>query len=171
MKTVEDHIAFVNEQSAFHRRQAERYANDRRRNSAHAATAESFDELANFLTEKAQDKGQASEVDGINLSWSEIKQVPEELLAELSVTESDRFDFSIVELIDKCGGVASLDRILVELYKSTSEVYKRTALNARLYRLSQKGLLFTLPGKKGVYSTSANTTQGVDNDTVQNNVE
>jgi hypothetical protein len=57
-------------------------------------------------------------------------------------------------VIDEAGGVASLDQILVGHFRKTGEVMKRTTLTSRLYRMANKGLIFPLPNKKGVYSTS-----------------
>ena len=74
-------------------------------------------------------------------------------MAELSISESDKLDYSLVSLIKSCGGVATLDRILVSVYKLTEEIMKRATLNSRLYRMVQKGLIYSVPGKKGVYST------------------
>ena len=69
------------------------------------------------------------------------------------ISESDKAEFTIVSLIDESGGVASLDQILVALYRKTGEISKRLGLNSRLYRMVQKGLIHSVPGKKGVYST------------------
>ncbi|TWC65285.1 hypothetical protein FBX98_11448 [Burkholderia sp. SJZ115] len=76
------------------------------------------------------------------------------MLAELSLNDSDRKDFLIVEIIDDIGGTASLDRILVNLYKRTGEIEKRTKLVSRLYRMVSKDLIYQSPDRKGVYTTS-----------------
>ncbi|MGD8327688.1 MAG: hypothetical protein PVF65_12305, partial [Sphingomonadales bacterium] len=82
----------------------------------------------------------------------EVEGLPEELLTELSLSESDKIDYTILSLVSELGGVATLDRLLVSLYQETKEIFKRATLNARIYRLIQKGLLHSVPGKKGVYS-------------------
>ena len=51
------------------------------------------------------------------------------------------------------GGVLSLDKLLIGLYKKTGEIHKRQALVSRLYRMSQKGVVFGVANKKGFYAT------------------
>ena len=51
------------------------------------------------------------------------------------------------------GGIASLDQILVGLYRNSGELWKRNTLTSKLYRMAQKGVVFQVPEKKGVYST------------------
>jgi hypothetical protein len=88
----------------------------------------------------------------LGLSWEEIHGLPQELLEELSISESDKIEFNISSLITELGGVASLDRLLVALFRQSNEITKRAALNQRLYRMVQKELIHSVPGKKGVYS-------------------
>lgn len=155
MKNVEDFLSFVKSQSDFHERQAIRFRDNERRNKLHSGTSEMLNQLYEYLlSTKSVSKKTDTQTNGMSLSWSELEELPQELIEELSITDSDRLDYSIVELIDKCGGVASLDRILVGIYKLTGEILKRVNLNARLYRMGQKEMIFSVPGKKGIYSTS-----------------
>lgn len=158
MSEIDKHIGFVNNQAAFHERQVERFSTDLRRTDLHKSTADKFNELAAFLEAQrkkieADEPLSANGVERLSLSWEEIDGLPEELLSELSISESDKFDFHIVAAVGDSGGVASLDRLLVSLFKSTGEIMKREKLNSRIYRLIQKEMLFSVPGKKGVYST------------------
>ncbi|WP_312602970.1 hypothetical protein [Acinetobacter schindleri] len=82
----------------------------------------------------------------------DIEDLPPELLAQLNITESDKKDMYLSNLIKKCGGVISLDKLLIAIYKDSGEIYERNKLMARLYRMSQKGLIHTHPYKKGQYS-------------------
>jgi hypothetical protein len=59
----------------------------------------------------------------------------------------------IEHIIAQSGGFLSLDKIMVELYKRTREIHKRNTLTSRLYRMAQRGTIYNVPGKKGVYST------------------
>ncbi len=90
----------------------------------------------------------------LNLDWEEIEGLPPEVLEELSISESDRTKFNIISGIRAMGGVASLDRIIIYLYKQHNDLQKRGPLNQRLYRMVQKELIFSVPRKKGVYSSS-----------------
>jgi hypothetical protein len=154
----EEHIAFVKAQVGFHERQKEKYSSDLRRSEMHEATAERFEMLADYLEGiQTQVKNGAlistSEMPRLDLSWSEIEDLPDDLLEELSISESDKLDFAIVAAVTESGGVASLDRILVHVFRQTSQICKRANMNSRVYRLMQKGLLFSVPGKKGIYCT------------------
>jgi hypothetical protein len=46
-----------------------------------------------------------------------------------------------------------LDRIIVDLYKKTRDVPKRSNIISRLFRMAERGMIYNVPGKKGVYST------------------
>lgn len=158
---VEEQTDFVKSQMEFHLRQADRFKTDKRRNELHSGTAAKFKLLYDWIIE-ANDKIKnlpvaLNELDrpkgSINVPWDEVKDMPLELLEELSISDSDKSDYVVVSIVERVGGVASLDRILVELYKETGEVVKRANLNARIYRMIQKEALYSVPSKKGVYST------------------
>jgi hypothetical protein len=162
MDNLHPHIEFVKSQAEFQRRQAIRFANEPKRNALHLGSAERFESLHSCLVD-LQDKldkkptlfddlGDQSNMRRISLSWEEVEGLPPELLEELSVSESDKTEFIIRSLIVELGGVASLDRILVALFRQSGEVTKRAALNQRLYRMVQKEMVYSVNGKKGVYS-------------------
>lgn len=89
----------------------------------------------------------------LTLLPSDLKDLPEELLRELSVTSSDFLDFEIVEIIDAAGGIMTLDHLIIALYRNTGDIHERSKLNSRLYRMTKKGMVKSLAGKKGVYAT------------------
>ena len=162
MNNIEDHKIFVKNQMEFHLRQVDRYALDKRRSEQHSGTAAKFRLLLEFLEEtdkklknipiKLNDLGAPK--GSVNVAWDEVQGLPAELLEELSISDSDKSDYAVVTIVEQAGGIASLDRILVEIYKDTNEIVKRANLNARIYRMIQKEMLFSVPGKKGVYSTA-----------------
>jgi len=161
MLDFEADIEFVKSQLAFHEAQAVKYANEPRRAERHHSTAIRFRALLSDLTEAAQLletlpelRERAGNAPRLTLAWDEIEGLPPEVLAELSISDSDKTEFSVQSAIRELGGVASLDRLIVYLFKTTGEVHKRTPLNQRLYRMSQKDMIFSVPGKKGVYSIS-----------------
>jgi len=55
-------------------------------------------------------------------------------------------------MVEEAGGVLSLDRILIGIFKETGEIHKRDNLNQRIYRMTKRGDLYAVPSKKGVYS-------------------
>jgi hypothetical protein len=160
MKEIATHIALVKNQLEFHERQASRFEGEPRRASIHHHTAERFRELLGDLL-LLQDyqishpnwmTPQSDQPKRLALTWEEVEGLPSEVLAELSLSDSDRTEFAIVSAVRAVGGIASLDRIILHLYKATGELHKRIPLNQRLYRMTQKEILFPVPGKKGVYS-------------------
>ncbi|MBR8377913.1 hypothetical protein KDW20_19245 [Burkholderia cenocepacia] len=154
---VEKYGSFVKDQIDYQEKQAARAANRNEEARAKAAQgrAAMFRQLLIDLSslESLENSGASYQQDPIRLSPHDLDGLPEELLNELSLNDSDRKDFLIIEIIDDIGGTASLDRILVNLYKRTGEVEKRTKLVSRLYRMAAKELIYQHPDKKGVYTT------------------
>jgi hypothetical protein len=91
-----------------------------------------------------------------------LNGLPEELIQELNITTGDKTEFAIINLMTEAGGIVSLDRMIVGLYRRTGEIHKRSALLNRLYRMIQKGSIYSVPGKKGVYSTEEMNEQQVE---------
>lgn len=165
MNILTKHLQFVNEQVGIQDRLAIKYKNQKWRSEKHISAAESFRSLAEDLVVAARqldnlDQSQRSVVQSqqtkqirLLLTPEEVEDLPEELRSELSISGgADKTEFAIVQTIDASGGVASLDQILVGVYRRTNEIHKRSSLISRLYRMSGKGLVFPVPAKKGVYS-------------------
>ena len=110
-------------------------------------------EMAHVLEEGIEEAALPAPTPKVHLTPNDLDGLPEELMKELGLSESDRKEMLIVELIDKVGGVASINRILVEIYNATGEIEKRARLSSRLNRMQRKGLLFSVPKSKGIYAT------------------
>jgi hypothetical protein len=163
MGILAKYLPFVKEQSAFHKKNAERFKDNTFRTALHKQTAEKFDSLATDL--EAADKAleiapteapkpaQPKRQIQLSLSIEDVQGLPEELVQELSISDGDKTEFAIVNAIEEAGGIISLDRLLIALYKKTSEIHKRTYLTSRLARMAQKNAIYYVPGKKGIYST------------------
>jgi hypothetical protein len=152
---IEKYGPFVKEQIDHNDRSASKFRSDEKRAQAYLSRAAMFRQM---LVELEQSSGSA----GVTVSYSEaafrlsqeeIKDLPPELLSQLSLTESDKKEFLIAEIIDDLGGATSLDKILIAIFRRTNEVEKRVRLNARLYRMVNKGMIFAHPSRKGIYST------------------
>lgn len=86
---------------------------------------------------------------------SELEGLPDDLVKQLSINnESDGLDYKILAAVENAGGSLSLDHILIALYHATKKVETRKAVTARLYRMSQRGLIYSVAGRKGVYTTN-----------------
>lgn len=78
-----------------------------------------------------------------------IHDLPEELLKELSVSKTDELEDQLVTVINAYGRTASLDQILVGLYRKFRVTQKRRFIQNKLYRMSN---VWSVRGKKGVYT-------------------
>lgn len=82
----------------------------------------------------------------------DLSDLPPELLKELSESIKGETD-PLIKIIQGRGGIATLDEILIDLYRKYKEIGKRPIVSNKLYRLSRRGLCWSVPGKKGTYST------------------
>ena len=79
-----------------------------------------------------------------------IHDLPPELLEELSVAKTDELEDQLVTVIKAYGDEASLDQILVGLYRKFKVSQKRRFIQNKLYRMDT---VWSIGGKKGVYTT------------------
>ena len=84
----------------------------------------------------------------------DLDDLPEELRAQLVVGKKDALEDALISSLQRLNGVANLDELLVHVYKITGTVQKRTYLSNKLYRMSQAGVVESVPKKKGVYRLS-----------------
>jgi hypothetical protein len=94
----------------------------------------------------------------------DLADLPLELLAELSGGAKAETD-PLIQIINKRGGTASLDDILIDLYRAYNEIGKRTVIGNKLYRLARRELCWPVPGRKGIYTTTKPAAAvGISND-------
>jgi len=80
-----------------------------------------------------------------------VHDLPAELLEELSVAKADEIEDQLVTVIRACGDEASLDQILVGLWRKFKVSQKRRFLQNKLYRMDT---VWNVSGRKGVYTTT-----------------
>lgn len=163
MSMLAKHLTLVEGQAEYHERMADRLSKEKdqlsvAKSKKHRASAGRFRVLTEAMAMADRKLAEAEIVlkpvrllRSVNLMPDELEGLPDDLLSEL-ISDSDRTEREIFKVIEECGGVAGLDRIILSLYKRTGEIHKRAATTSRLYRMSQKGFAFPVPGKKGVYS-------------------
>ncbi len=88
------------------------------------------------------------------LAPADYDGLEKDLLSELNITEGDKLDLVIVDLINAAGGMLILDKIIIGLFHLTGEKHQRVSMTARLYRMSKKNLVYSVPKRKGVYTTN-----------------
>lgn len=159
MSILSKHFGFVNEQVGLQTKFATKFEKQEWRSSIHLNAANLFKELAADLMEadRLLDEGGGTrpfKPSKLALTAQDVEGLPEELLAELTFSGGDKAEMAIVQIINDNGGIASLDQIIVAIYRKTGEISKRSQMTSKLYRMSQKGLLFSVPNKKGAYSSA-----------------
>jgi hypothetical protein len=162
-----DYLLFLSEQITFHIKRAEVYEGGRKK--LHLDTADKFKALSEELSRlyalyaaAVDSRSEAkSSVSGnqLSLSLEDIEGLPVELVEELSISSTDLTEFAITSLIDEAGGILSLDKILVGLYKETGEIHRRQNMTNRLYRMVAKNMIYSVPNKKGAYATHKLTSE------------
>lgn len=85
-------------------------------------------------------------------SLGDLSDLPDELVKELSAKRVDDLEEQILVVIRACGGEANLDQVLVGLYRKYKVVQTRRYTQNKLYRMSQKELIYPLPGQRAAYS-------------------
>lgn len=140
---MSEHIESVNRIARLYRNGAEKLEGDRRKwniqvaERLEAASAE-LARLYELTSALPPDLGN-------------IYDLPPELQQELSITKTDELDDQLITVINAYGGTATLDQILVGLYRKFGISQKRRFLQNKLYRMT---MVWSLPGKKGVYTTA-----------------
>jgi hypothetical protein len=84
----------------------------------------------------------------------DLSDLPPELVKELSEEATREVTHPLIEIIDGRGGTATLDEILIDLYRKYKKVGKRASVVQRLSVLSRRGLCRPVPGARGYYTTA-----------------
>lgn len=84
----------------------------------------------------------------------DLEGLPKELLDSLEIPDSKKMEMLIIKCVDSVGGSASINKILISLYRDTGEIHGRKETANRVYRMTQKGLLFSSSLGKGIYTTA-----------------
>jgi hypothetical protein len=115
---------------------------------------EEFRDLANALAQTISELEQLRKASKpIPLfEGDDISDLPKELLAELSVTKTETIEDQVFQIVKSAGGKSNIDTILVYLYRNYGEVQTRKYVQNKLWRMAQKEILWSVPGKKGWYT-------------------
>ena len=97
-------------------------------------------------------------------SYGDVSDLPPELLAQLSGVKTDELEDQIYVTVKAAGDQIDLDHLLIELYRRFGDIHQRRFLMNKAYRMSQKGLIHLVTGKKGVYSVVPQSAPAVEDD-------
>jgi len=81
-----------------------------------------------------------------------LSELPEALRSQIPAARLDQLETDILTVLEKSfEGVASVDEILVGLFRHTGEILDRQKIANKLYRMSNSKLLESVQQKRGVY--------------------
>ena len=157
---LDDEIAFVKSQIEHHKRSVEHFRKKDIEIKArrHSGILRRFEDIL-VKMEAANAPASVSltvtpEDAKIGSRLGDVMDLPEELRAQLVSVQYDEAEMQIVSLVrDSFGGVATIDEIFVGLYRTHGISSPREALANKIYRMTRKELLFSVSGRKGVYTT------------------
>ena len=83
----------------------------------------------------------------------DTSDLPEEVMKQLASAQMDDLESKVIQTLkSRYEGIANLDEIIVGLYRDFQYIPDdRRKLNNKLYRMSKRGLLESVPKRKGVY--------------------
>lgn len=80
-----------------------------------------------------------------------LEDLPPELRSQIKSAGMDELEEAVVEVVKSFDGIASVDEILVGLYRNYQRIEDREQLSRKLYRMTKKGLLKPEPKRRGIY--------------------
>lgn len=160
MDNIDEFIKFLKSNHNFHERKARELKLDPKRAAKHSQTAEGLQQIADWFEDYLASPSQpypnsdtsanASVEDLFSLNPLEIDQLPEDFRNEISISESDRQDAQVIELLRLANRPLDLNELLIGCWRKFGIQYKRNQLTARLYRVSKRGDIYVVG--KGTYS-------------------
>ncbi|WP_309622154.1 hypothetical protein [Novosphingobium sp.] len=88
----------------------------------------------------------------IPAAYGDLSDLPPELVKELTGTKVDDLEQQLFTIIKTGGDEVDLDAILIELFRRFQVVQTRKFLQNKLWRMAQKEIVFSVAGRKGVYT-------------------
>jgi hypothetical protein len=88
----------------------------------------------------------------IPASYGDLSDLPPELMKELTGIKVDELEEQIFTVVKAGGAEVDLDQVLIELFRRFGSIQTRKYLQNKLWRMAQKGLVFSVPNRKGLYS-------------------
>lgn len=88
----------------------------------------------------------------IPASYGDLSDLPPELVKELTGIKVDDLEQQLFTIIKTGADEVDLDAILIELYRRFEVIQTRKFLQNKLWRMAQKEVIFSVSGRKGIYT-------------------
>jgi len=88
-------------------------------------------------------------------TFGDLSDLPDEVRAELNLPEGDELESQITTVVNAYGGTADINQIIIGLYRKFKVTQKRRFLQNKLYRMIRNDMLWSVPDRKGLYTTTA----------------
>lgn len=90
----------------------------------------------------------------IPASYGDLSDLPAELVKELAGIKVDDLEQQIFTIIKSGGDEVDLDAVLIELFRRFQIMQTRKFLQNKLWRMAQKEIIYSVPGRKGIYTAT-----------------
>lgn len=97
---------------------------------------------------------QISREKSVDPDLGDISDLPPELIKELSLSSPSQLEQRIEAIIRNSEDQsANINTILVELYRRHGVKQKRRSMNSKLWKMMEQKMIWSIEGKKGIYTT------------------
>ena len=168
--SILQHVNLVKNQVSYHQYRAQQLASEPEKQHKQEKLLADFSALLediqnNTLGADSTAAGIAGMSKTPTLQPSDLDGLPQEVIDSLELTEAEQIEFKIVNVIDSLGGSANIVKILIGLYHDTGEQHDKKSTASRLYRMAQKGLIYSSIEGKGIYTTDETKAKSADDET------
>jgi hypothetical protein len=114
-----------------------------------------LDKVASAVVLERRKTDASQEIDRDLALSAGMADLPAELLKELSFGRADPLEAQIVAVLRGLGGTATLDQILVGLFRKFKIIQKRRFVQNKIWRMIRKGRVCTIKGTRGLFGLSS----------------
>ena len=82
----------------------------------------------------------------------DLDGLPEELIKQLDLNDSRILELNIIKAMQIVGGKATINKTLISIYHLTGEIYDKSQIGSKMYRMVQSGKISNDVDGKGVYA-------------------
>lgn len=116
-----------------------------------AVISKARDAINRCLDGLPEDKNEKDVGGAVGTRLGPLDDLPDALRTQIKSAGIDELEQKIMDVIKGLDGIASVDEILVGLYRTYERVEDREQLTRKLYRMTKKELLAPEPKRRGIY--------------------